>query len=138
MANTKRDSLLAFGQVIRGLREAAGLSRAKLALKANISEATLKNIEAGTHATSAQTAIAILSVPGMSPDPERLAGLLRGSEPITSMQIDTREALVSVDAESVGRVVTLRFFVIPGTLDLDELVKIKTELLTKLGKSTPK
>lgn len=50
------------GQLIRERREAAGLSRAALALRAAVSESTLKNLEAGRHQATRTTLLQICSI----------------------------------------------------------------------------
>ena len=44
-----KDEILHFGRLLRCLRDKAGFSRAKLARRAKLSEATLKLLEAGDH-----------------------------------------------------------------------------------------
>ncbi|MCS6913211.1 MAG: L-histidine N(alpha)-methyltransferase [Myxococcales bacterium] len=50
------------GQVIRERREQAGLSRAALALRAGLSESTLKNLEAGRHQPTRTTLMQLCSI----------------------------------------------------------------------------
>lgn len=52
-----------FGFVLWSLRNAAGLSRAKLSKLCRISEATIKLLEAGNHFPSANTLYRLMSVP---------------------------------------------------------------------------
>jgi transcriptional regulator with XRE-family HTH domain len=53
---------LQLGQLIRERREQAGLSRAALALRAGLSESTLKNLEAGRHQASRTTLMQLCSI----------------------------------------------------------------------------
>lgn len=54
--------LVKFGQLLRLKREAAGLSRAKLAKRARLSEATIKLIEGGRHRPSRSTLLRLIQV----------------------------------------------------------------------------
>ena len=54
--------LVKFGQLLRLKREAAGLSRAKLAKRARLSEATIKLIEGGRHRPSRATLLRLIQV----------------------------------------------------------------------------
>ena len=51
-----------FGRAVRAVREAAGLSRQKLAERIHISEATLRNVESGRRVSSTIRALLIKSL----------------------------------------------------------------------------
>lgn len=57
-----KDQNLHFGHLLRCLRDKAGFSRAKLARRAKLSEATLKLLEAGEHFPEPRTLYRLMSV----------------------------------------------------------------------------
>ena len=57
-----RSQLIAFGKLLRDKRNAAGLSRTRLARKAKLSEATLKFVETARHPPSRATLIRLVGV----------------------------------------------------------------------------
>ncbi len=86
-----RSQLVAFGKLLRDKRNAAGLSRAALARKAKLSEATLKFVETARHPPSRATLLRLIGVaelnlswaegPGHGPPPERVTPTVEESPP---------------------------------------------------------
>jgi transcriptional regulator with XRE-family HTH domain len=66
-----RDALH-FGELLRSLRESAGLSRAKLAKRARISEATIKLLENRAHFPSSKTLYRLIHIRELGLTPKML------------------------------------------------------------------
>lgn len=73
--------LRAFGHLLRDRRNAAGLSRSALALKAKLSDATLKFLETARHPPSRSTLIRLVGVEALGLSWDDVAGLVGAAEP---------------------------------------------------------
>lgn len=114
------------GALIRLLRIRAGLSRSNLASRANVSEATLKNLESGRFLPNGAILLRLLSVPRMGLDAARIARML-GEETPQFVSVDYYEGPLRAELpphgyqEAIGTVLTIRMFIVPPVICRDFL-----------------
>lgn len=98
-----------FGFVLWALRLSAGLSRAKLAKRAGIAEATIKFLEAGKGFPSNRTLYRLMSVPALRLTPAILQELFSASSLVDVEYAIERPARVTPDQRQIVLRLTLTF-----------------------------
>lgn len=107
------DALVKLGRGLWNLRQRAGLSRAKLAKLARVSEASVKLIESGRHRPSARTLVRILGAMNLlQAEGMELLRLLDNPN-LHHMQIEMSTSPLMQEGEEAGQVVTIRFLLLP-------------------------
>jgi transcriptional regulator with XRE-family HTH domain len=98
-----------FGFVLWALRLSAGFSRAKLAKRAGLAEATIKWLEAGKGFPSTRTLYRLMSVPALRLTPAILQELFAASSLVDVEYAVERPARVGPDQTQIVLRLTLAF-----------------------------